>query len=270
MRFNFLLIISLFFILQTARAQNDSSFSLTRTMQADVADFTVDNVGNVYLLTKNNLLKKFDQNGDSVTVFNAVTRFGDISYIDVSNPLKILLYYKDFATIVEVDRFLNILNTIDLRSLGIFQVKAIGLAYDNNLWIYDELDAKLKRIGDDGTLIDQTTDFRQLFDTIPDPSLITDQGGLVYLYDVAKGVYVFDHYGTLKSHVQLNGWRDFTVIDKNLVGRNDRYFLKYQLGKITIQQEPLRDAYLNASKIKITQSAIYVLKKNMLEIYTRR
>ena len=267
MRFKFLLIILFFFTLQNANAQSDTSYALFKTLQADIADFTVDNVGNIYLLTKNNLLKKFDQNGDSVTVFNAVTRFGDISFIDVSNPLKILLYYKDFATIVEVDRFLNILNTVDLRSLGIFQVKAVGLAYDNNLWIYDELDAKLKRIGDDGTLIDQTTDFRQLFDTIPDPSLITDQGGLVYLYDIAKGVYVFDHYGTLKSHVQLNGWKDFAVIDKNLIGRNDLYFLKYQLGKIDIQQEPLRDVYLNATKIKITQNSIYVLKRNMLEIY---
>jgi hypothetical protein len=270
MRFIYLLIIFFLFNLYNANAQGDSAFSLTKTLQADVADFTVDNVGNIYLLSKNNQLKKLDPNGDSLAVFNAVTRFGDIYFIDVTNPLKILLYYKDFATIVEVDRFLNILNTIDLRSLGIFQVKAIGLAYDNNLWVYDELDAKLKRIGDDGTLIDQTTDFRQLFDTVPDPALITDQGGLVYLYDPAKGVYAFDHYGTLKSHVQINGWKDFTVIDKNLIGRNDRYFLKYQLGKIDIQQEPLRDAYLNATKIKITQSAIYVLKKNMLEIYTRR
>jgi hypothetical protein len=270
MRFIYLLIIFFIFNLYNANAQGDSAFSLTKTLQADVTDFTVDNVGNIYLLTKGNLLKKLDPNGDSASVYNAVTRFGDISFIDVTNPLKILLYYKDFATIVEVDRFLNILNTIDLRSLGIFQVKAIGLAYDNNLWVYDELDAKLKRIGDDGTLIDQTTDFRQLFDTVPDPALITDQGGLVYLYDPAKGVYAFDHYGTLKSHVQINGWKDFTVIDKNLIGRNDRYFLKYQLGKIDIQQEPLRDAYLNATKIKITQSAIYVLKKNMLEIYTRR
>jgi hypothetical protein len=249
-------------------AQNDPVFKLTRTIQADVSDFTVDNVGNIYLLNRNNELKKLDANGDSVGVYNAVTRFGDITFIDVSNPLKILLYYKDFATIVEVDRFLNILNTIDLRSLSIFQAKAIGLAYDNNLWVFDELDAKLKRIRDDGTLVDQTTDFRQLFDTVPDPSLITDQGGLVYLYDTAKGVYVFDHYGSLKSHVQLKDWHDFAVIDKSIIGHNNRSFLKYQLGKLDIQEELLPVAYQNATKIKITQSAVYVLKKNILEVYS--
>ena len=270
MRATFFIIAFLFSCGYHSLAQSDSSFSLSKTIQADIIDFTVDNTGNIYLLTKNNQLKKLDNNGDSIGIYNAVSRFGDISFIDVTNPLKVLLYYKDFATIVEVDRFLNILNTIDLRSLGIFQVKAIGLAYDNNLWIYDELDARLKRIGDDGVMIDQTTDFRQLFDTVPDPSLIIDQGGLVYLYDVTKGVYVFDHYGALKSHVQLKDWRDFTVIDKSLVGRNDQFFFKYQLGKLDIQQEPMPVAYIGCTKIKVTALAIYVLKKNSMEIYSRR
>jgi hypothetical protein len=251
------------------KAQSDSSFSLSKTINADISDFTVDNSGNIYLLMRDNQLKKLAANGDSLAVFNAVTRFGDIYFIDVTNPLKILLYYKDFATIVEVDRFLNILNTIDLRSLGIFQVKAIGLSYDNNIWIFDELDAKLKRMGDDGTILDQTTDFRQLFDTVPDPAQITDQGGLVYLYDESRGVYVFDHYGTAKSHIAIKNWKDFTVIDKSMIGRIDHFFYKTFLGKLDIQREPLPSAYANAIKIKITPASIYVLKKNMLEVYSR-
>lgn len=265
---------SIFFLLALYNvdiyAQTDSTFTLSKTIEGDIVDFTADNVGNMYLLSKTNQLKKISSNGDSLGVYNAVTRFGDISFIDVTNPLKILIYYKDFATIVETDRFLNILNTIDLRNLGIFQVKAIGLAYDNNIWLFDELDAQLKRVGDDGTLISQTTDFRQLFDFVPDPSVIVDQNDLVYLYDSAKGVYAFDHYGTLKSHVALNDWRDFTVIDKSLIGRNDKFFLKYQLGKLDIQQEALPDAYMNAQKIKVTSTAIYVLKKNVLQVYSRR
>jgi hypothetical protein len=260
----------LFFACYATTAQSESAFVLSKTFQADIADFTVDNLGNIYLINKNNQLKELTANGDSVAVYNAVSRYGDIYYIDVTNPLKILVYYKDFATIVVLDRLLNIINTIDLRGQGIFQVKAIASAYDNNVWIYDELDAKLKRIADDGTLVDQTTDFRQLFDSVPDPSVIIDQNGLVYLYDTARGVYVFDHYGSLKNHVQLKNWLDFTVIDKNLLGRNENFFLKYQLSTLNIQQQPMTEGYRNALKIKITPSSIYVLKKNGLEIYSRQ
>jgi len=264
------LIASLLFVnVCAAHAQSESSFTLKKIIQGDIVDFTVDNLGNIYLLSKDNQLKKLDSKGDSAGVYNAVTRYGNVYSIDATNPLKILLFYKDFSTIIAVDRFLNIINTIDLRSINIFQVKAIGVSYDNNIWIFDELDAKLKRIGVDGSLLDETADFRQLFDTIPDPASIIDQNDLVYLYDTARGVYVFDHYGTLKNHVQIKNWLDFTVIDNNLLGRNDNFFLKYHLSTLNIEQQSMTDSYRNAIKIKITPSSIYVLKKNVIEIYSR-
>ena len=193
--------------------QEENTASLTKTIHADIVDFEVDNLGNIYLLSSENRLKKLSPAGDSLGVYNDVRKYGKISEIVVTNPLKVLLYYKEFATIVMVDRFLNVVNSIDLRKLNIFQAPSIGLAYDNSVWVFDELEAKLKRINDDGTLIDQTTDLRQLFDSVPEPSVILDQSGFVYLYDSAKGVYVFDHYGAFQKRVRLQGWIYFSVID---------------------------------------------------------
>jgi hypothetical protein len=247
-------------------------FTLNRTLPADIVDFTVDNLGNIYLLNKDNQLKKVNANGDSLAVFNDVRRYGKIATIDASNPLKVLVYYREFTTIIELDRFLNIINIIDLRNpnLNILQAKAVGLAYDNNIWVFDEQDAKLKRVRDDGTLVDQTTDFRQLFDSMPDPALLRDQGGLVYLYDPARGVYAFDHYGTLKTHLALPGWLDFDVIDKSLLGRDSTKFYRYQLGTLDMQEEPIPGAYQGATRIRITPKVIYVLKKTGLEVYSQK
>lgn len=271
MRVSLALHIAFLFLLtaQYAPAQQNAGFLLSKTIQADIADFTVDNLGNIYLLTKDNQLKKLNANGDSLAVFNDIRRYGTIWSIDVTNPLKLLIFYREFTVIIELDRFLNIINTIDLHRLNILQAKAVGLAYDNNVWVYDELEAKLKRIGDDGSLVDQTTDFRQLFDSVPDPSIIRDQGGLVYLYDSTKGVYVFDHYGGLKTRVPLTGWLDFTVIDKNMLGRDRKKFFKYQLGTLDVQEEPIPASYKDALKIRITPTSIFVLKKTGLEIYSR-
>jgi len=245
-------------------------FSLTRTLSADIVDFTVDNLGNIYVLNKDNQLKKLSPHGDSLAVFNDVRRYGKITSVDVTNPLKILVYYGEFSTIIELDRFLNIVNTIDLRKLNILQARAVALAYDNNIWVFDELEATLKRVGDDGSLVDRTTDFRQLFDSVPDPSVIRDQNGLVYLYDPARGVYLFDHYGTLKSHLDFRGWQDFDVIDKNLLGRDDKKFYRYQPGTLNMQEEAIPVVYAGASRILITPNIIYVLKNTGLEIYTRK
>lgn len=253
-----------------APVQGDAIFVLSRTFSADIADFTVDNLGNIYLLSKDNQLKKLSPEGDSLAVFNDVRKYGKIWSIDATNPLKLLVYYREFTMIIELDRYLNVINTVDLRNLNILQAKAVGLAYDNNIWVFDELDAKLKRIGDDGSLVDQTNDFRQLFDSTPDPSVICDQGGLVYLYDPAKGVYVFDHYGGLKTHIVMPGWQDFNVIEKSMLGREGQKFFKYQLGTLDMREEPIPATYQGALKIRITPSAIYVLKPSGLEVYSRQ
>lgn len=66
-----------------------------------------------------------------------------------------------------LDRFLNVVNTIDLRKQNIFQAKAIGQSYDNKIWVYDEMENKLKKIDEDGKLLQETPDFRLIFNQSP-------------------------------------------------------------------------------------------------------
>lgn len=268
MRISYIFVIVML-LMQGASAQRASDFTLSKTLGGEFTSFTVDNLGNIYVLNKAGQLKKLSPDGDSLAIFNDVRRFGKVSFVDVTNPLKIVVYYREFTMVIELDRFLNIVNTIDLRKLNILQAKAVGLGYDNNVWVYDELDAKLKRIADDGTLVDQTTDFRLLFDSAPDPSVLRDQGGYVYLYDTTKGVYIFDHYGALKNHLALPGWKDFDVLDKNMLGRDAHSFFRYQQGTLDMQEEPIPAYALDAQQVRITPAAIYVLKKTGLEVYAR-
>src|SRR6187200_1750779 len=102
-------------------AQSDTVFILNKTLPGDFSYFTVDNLDNLYLVNNSsNQLKKIDGNGDSVGVFNNVRKYGKLFSIDATNPLKLLLFYKNFATIVVLDRFLNVRNTINLGKKNIF------------------------------------------------------------------------------------------------------------------------------------------------------
>jgi hypothetical protein len=82
----------LFLFCAMAGAQTDTSFKLVRVVKGDIVAFTVDNLDNIYMLSSTNQVKKLNANGDSVAVFNDVKKFGQASFIDVSNPLKVLLY----------------------------------------------------------------------------------------------------------------------------------------------------------------------------------
>lgn len=166
---------------------NGYQFPVAPVDQRGYCAFTIDNLDNIYVLNSQNQVKKYNANGDSVAIFNDIRKYGRASLIDVSNPLKVLLYYRDFATVVMLDRFLNPVNTVDLRKENIFQAKTIAQSYDNKIWVYDEVENKLKKIGEDGKLIQETPDFRLLLDQSVNPVKISDENQYVYLYDSTKG-----------------------------------------------------------------------------------
>lgn len=224
-----------------------------------VKQFTADNLGNIYVLTPAGLLIKYNDRGDSLNVFNDVRRYGTVYTMDATNPMKVLLYYRDFSMIIMLDRYLNKVNTIDLRKAGIFQAKAVGLAYDNNIWVFDEQSAKLKKIDESGRQLSETSDLRQVLDIIPSPNTITDRDGFVYLYDEVNGLYIFDYYGTLKNALSLKGLRDLQVISKTIVGRRGDEFVRYTPGTLELKEAQLPAGIQQAEKICIARKGIYVL-----------
>jgi hypothetical protein len=203
-------------------------------------------------------------------VFNDVKRFGKATLIDVSNPLKVLLYYKNFGTVVVLDRFLNLKNVIDLRRQNIFQVKAIGQSYDNKLWVYDELENKLKKMDEDGKIIFETPDFRLLFDEAVSPQSITDADKNVYLYDSSKAVYVFDYYGSLKNKILISHWENFKVSGKYIFGSKTDTLYRYEINSFQYDEWRMPVQIFHSKAFSFTSSRLYALKQNEISIWQFR
>ncbi|MGZ8545044.1 MAG: hypothetical protein ACXWV0_07090, partial [Flavisolibacter sp.] len=179
---------------------------------------------------------------------NQVRNFGKLSTIDVSNPLKILLFYKDFSSIVVLDRFLTGITTIDLRKYSILQPGAIGLSYDNNIWVFDEYDNKLKKINEQGNLLMETTDFRSVFNQSVSPQKIIDDNGLVYLADTTNGIFVFDSYGTFQKKIPLTNWKSIAVNKTNIISTSADWITVFNTASLveTRKKQPFFDPYQQA------------------------
>lgn len=251
-------------------AQEDTTFKFVKKITGDIVDFTVDNLDNVYILNSRNQIKKLNSNGDSVGVFNNIKNYGKASLIDVSNPLKILLYYRDFATVVVLDRFLNTVNVIDLRKQNIFQAKAIGQSYDNKIWVYDELESKLKKIDEEGRLIQETPDFRLLLGQAPSPVKIFDENKYVYLYDSVKGVYVFDYFGALRNNIQILRWKNFKVVGKYIFGSKADTLLRYEIASFMFDEWKMPEEIYKSTSFNFTSSRLYALRNDGIYIYSIR
>ena len=251
----------------TIRAQEDSAFKFNRSIPGIFTNFCIDNLDNLYLLNPSDQLKKLSNRDDSIAVFNDVRRYGKLYSIDVTNPLKVLLYYKNYSTVVVLDRQLNIRNSIDFRKQNIFRVKALATSYDNNIWIFDEQDLKLKKIDEQGKVLLETIDCRQLFDTVPSPEQIIDRDGFVYLYDPLRGFYIFDYYGSFKNKLSFTGWENVDAAGKNVFGFKGKKFLSYEQGTLTLKEYTLPKFFGHYNAIKAMNANIYLLKDDGIDIY---
>ena len=262
-----LLMASCIYFMKSA-AQDSLSFNFIKKISFPVSSFAVDNIGELFLITPENQLKKYDEKGDSIGVFNQVTTYGTLSYVEAQNPWKAILYYRNFSTILLLDKYLNVSTAINLRKQNIFGVKAVTASYDNNIWLFDEQDSKLKKIDDNGKVLSETVDFRVLFDPVPDPEKLIDRDGFVYLYDNQKGIYIFDYYGSFKSRLPFLNWTGMDVIGKTIYGFDQEYLYKYVPPVPDLTTIPLPSELQNNSSIRLYNHKIYGLKGNRLTIYS--
>ena len=245
----------------------DSIFRFERSIPGEFIYLNVDILDNIYLITPGNRLKKLNSKGDSVAVFNDVKKYGNPTLIDVNNPLKILVYYKNYSTVVVLDRFLTQRNSINFRKQGIFRVNAISTSYDNNIWLFDEQDNKLKKTDETGNLLLESPDMRQQLDTIPSPQFIIDSRNQVFLYDVLKGFYIYDYYGAFKTRLPFTNWSDIAISGNKLFGFSHNMLYSYELQSLNLKTYALPFFVQDYISIKAVNGKLYLLKKNALEIY---
>jgi hypothetical protein len=266
-----LIIPFLVLLLQSSFAQKprSDSFVLVKTYSGNIADVAMDNLDNLYIVSSTGQIKKLNATGDSVGVYNQTKNYGKLYTIDVSNPLKILLFYKDFSSIVILDRFLANQSTIDLKRYSILNPSAIGNSYDNNVWIYDDYDNKLKKIDEQGNKLLETADFRTVFNQQISPHKIFSNNGLVYLADSINGVFVFDNYGSFKKNIPVKNWQTIAIANNNILSTNNETLSVFNSStQMQVQRKiPFFTPYVHSF---ITPSKLVSFSNNSIQIYQYR
>jgi hypothetical protein len=98
------------------------------------AFFTTDNIGNIYTVNGDQI-SKFSPNGDLLKIYSN-KKLGKISSVDASNPLRIVVYYKDFARVVLLDSQLSengegiSLETLNLEQSDLHSITDYGCSTD--------------------------------------------------------------------------------------------------------------------------------------------
>lgn len=186
------------FILTGCVAKNQPGTSLFSRDYLILTDgiqlMEVDPLGNIFLVDATDRLTRFDTTGQQL--FNVVNNnLGQIHSIDVGNPFKILIFYRDQQTILICDNTLSEIQRITLGQWGFQDVTAVCLSSDNAVWLFNGLKKELIKMSDTGEPILISDPFDILQPPSSRPDFIYDIDHLLLLKETGQPIAVFNDFG---------------------------------------------------------------------------
>lgn len=180
-----------------------NSFAQEIKIADEVVDYKVDRIGNVYYYDAKNILTKYE------TAISRYTRFADlksgkISSIDVSNPLRVVVFYADQAVVKFLDVNLTEINSLQIRNTypdG--WISSISSSNNNGLWMYDNLNRRLLKLDDQLNLIFQSGDLFLVLGKKIKPYAVFEYADELFLADTKFGIFVFDLFGGYKKTIPI-------------------------------------------------------------------
>ncbi len=188
----FLVLLSLFLVLS---AQENATVLEGMTGTQLYADPN----GNIYLVNGSKL-SKLDENGKLLRSFDD-SFLGDITSVDVDNPLKIMVFYRESGKIVFLDdRLSPVMAALDLFSHGYTSVTLAAYSTDNLIWLYDAAAHEL--ICMDFYCKEKSRNKLNFSDFEPSQLLACQEKSLL-MNNPDDGIYLFDAFGTLVQRIPL-------------------------------------------------------------------
>jgi len=253
--------------LLTAGFPADTPAQLLKSISTGEARlFTTDDNGNIYLVKTNNELIRYNREGDSTGNFRSVQN-GDVTWVDATNPLRVLVYFQAFSKVILLDRMLTPKNELDLKKLGIFNPPATGVSADGKIWVYDYVNARLKKIDDQLNTISSGNDMRIESETVPVPLSLVERDYRVYLCDTIHGIYVFDRYGSYINTLEIKSSGKVQVIGQQIVYRIEDTLFSYDMKSLILKRMPLPYGTADMLDARLERNRMYILYKNRLDIY---
>jgi hypothetical protein len=226
--------------------------------------FATDKIGNIYIAT-NNSLHKYNSNGDSMGYYSSV-RSGEISQIDASNPMQIILYNADLNVITLLDRLLVEKNRLDLKKISIYNCPAVSNSADGDMWVYDALNMVLQKVNDKLQMQNTSFNFLQQFATPIHPVFITEQDRLLFLVDTTQGIIKMDAFGNYITTYHF-ATKEIQYSNQQLVFMQNGQLVIYNTKSISQKTFDLPDAE-NIIQARVEKNNLYIRYANKVDIYT--
>jgi hypothetical protein len=237
--------------------------SLLHTIESvDCQYFTTDALYNIYVVTNDNELLRYDTLGNITARFSD-KKAGHLKSVLVENPFQIVLYYDDYQQITLLDKQLTIASKHALYDMGIQQVSAITVSDRSEIWLYDAADAQLKKWQISAA---QNTTQNQYLRLPAPPTSMCVQDNILYL-KTHQGLKTYDIFGQFIADWAVSWKGSFQIFDNHLYFMENNELVKYNATIRFKKTLPLPQAAQGAQAFRIQKNKLFVLNKDVIQIY---
>jgi len=247
MKFKFLYLFLIFFNFSFSQEIKTAFVSKT-PLKADQF-IGADELENIYFIKNNVLFKKGE-----TEIFNySNINLGVLTSVNIQNPFKIVLFYRDFNSVILLDNKLNELtNKIDFTTETLFNnVQFISASSENNLWLFAD-DSKL-----------HLYDYKNHTEQIQTQALVFYEKSFVAtsIKSTYKNIWVFDkngaiqfnEYGSFIKYTKLESYDFINLFKSGFIYLNNNslsYLADNKVFPITIDFKlPIKDIFINNGSV---------------------
>ncbi|PNQ73932.1 hypothetical protein C1T31_06300 [Hanstruepera neustonica] len=244
----------LFFCVITVNSQDSISVIKQRQSPLDVSQIIgIDNFGTEYFLKNNIFYKKTTDN----TINYSNVQLGNLTTVNTFNPLKLVLFYKDFNTVIILDNRLAEVYKIDFNSTQPYKnITHVSIGNDNTIWTFNQDLQQLQLYDYKAKLVRATT--------LPVVSNVLDlTSNYNYCWLLTENyLYKYSYFGSLLFKIENKGFSKLSESNDNIILNqgNALFYLDDKTQKIT----PVKTPELLINQFLVTAETLYIYDSKIL------
>jgi len=237
-----LLISLLLFFLGLSYAQSEKSSMIEQNAEI----MAIDPQGNLYLVNDASLYKYGPEGELRYSYTNNI--LGNIASIDVDNPLKIMIFYRDAGIILFLnDKLAPIGDPIDIFAKGMTTISLATYSTKNNIILFDESNTDLIIL--DFYFQEKERihyDFNEFH-----PFMLKDiHEKMLLMQDAKQGMFFFDGFGTFEKNIALYSDYPMQWLDNQFIYIKDKQLHSYN-------HQKFEDVIIHDLPDNVTQTILY-------------
>jgi len=214
-------------VLFTAQTQ----FELVGTISVADAEFITDPLGNVYVIKGDRLIKYNNKLEKVADYSNAY--LGEIGSLDVMDPLRLLIHYKEFNQLLWLDNYLlELRSPVLLDDLGVDQAEVICSSSQGGFWLFNGLNNQIQYYDVNLNLIQESIPINPITNNNKPVSMV-EKNRMIFVHVPETGILIFDRYGTYSKTLPVFPDNVFQVTDESIFYTTKKILYKYDLNTFT-------------------------------------